>query len=199
MRITQVTTRVGDHGTTRLVGGQEIPKNHARVEAYGSVDELNAVLGLARAHAAMAGGGAASPTAQARIDGILHRVQNHLFRLGGYLATLPQDRWEGMVSVAEPEIRLLEQFVEALNQDLPPLQEFILPGGGLVGAHLHQARTVCRRAERRVVDLVATGEEPSHDPVRYLNRLGDLLFVLARWAGRALGEPERMWDRSLDP
>lgn len=199
MRITQVTTRIGDQGTTRLVGGQEVPKHHVRVEAYGSVDELNAVLGLARAHGAATRGEGISAASLARIDGILHRVQNHLFRLGGYLATLPQDRWEGMVSVAEPEIRLLEQFVESLNQDLPPLQEFILPGGGLVGAHLHQARTVCRRAERRVVELVATGEEPSHDPARYLNRLGDLLFVLARWAGRALGETERMWDRTLDP
>ena len=135
MRISQVTTRGGDQGNTHLVGGQEIPKNHPRVEAYGSVDELNAVLGLARAFVARSAG---SPEALTRIDGILHRLQNHLFRLGGFLATLPADRWQGMVSVAQPEILLVEQLVELLNGELPPLQEFVIPGGGPVGAFLQQ-------------------------------------------------------------
>jgi len=193
MRITQVTTRVGDQGNTRLVGGQEVPKFHPRVEAYGTVDELNAALGVARAAV-----GGEQPAA-ARIDGVLNRVQNHLLRLGGFLATLPADRWEGMVSVGDAEIGFLEQVIGLLNEDLPGLQEFVLPGGGPVSAALHLARTVCRRAERRVVGLVQTGEEPSLDVVRYLNRLSDLLFVLARWAAKSLGERERMWDRTLDP
>lgn len=193
MRITQVTTRTGDLGTTRLVGGQEVPKHDPRVEAYGTVDELNAVLGLARTFCAPSG---AASQAVARVDGILHRVQNQLFQLGGWLATLPTDRWEGMPSIGARDVLLLEQYVESLNRELPPLQEFVLPGGGAVSAFLHQARTVCRRAERRVTFLHAEGLETGLEPVHYLNRLSDLLFVLARWAARNMGDGERTWDRT---
>jgi cob(I)alamin adenosyltransferase len=192
MRITKVYTRTGDKGTTGLVGGERVPKNHARIEAYGTVDELNAVVGLARTWNARSG---AAPDAVRRIDEMLHRVQNDLFNLGADLATPAAARWEGMYRVGGDDVAQLEGWIDALNEDLPPLKEFILPGGGPVGAFLHQARTTCRRAERVVIDLMELEVEVGDGPMRYLNRLSDFLFVLGRWAARALGEPEFLWER----
>lgn len=194
MRITKVYTRTGDRGQTRLVGGQVVAKDHVRIEAYGTVDELNAVLGLARTFNANAG---ADPNAIARIEALLKHIQNDLFNVGSDLATRAADRWPNMFRVGDADVTRLEAWIDELNADLPPLEEFILPGGGPIGAFLHQARTVCRRAERRVLTLM---EDPHEEDVgegclRYLNRLSDLLFVLGRWSARALGEPEYQWQK----
>lgn len=189
MRITKVYTRVGDRGETRLVGGRKVPKDDPRIEAYGTVDELNAVVGLVRTFAAqhLAREGAVT------LDAMLADVQNELFVVGSDLATRAADRWEGMVRVGDDEIARLERWIDELNAELPPLEEFILPGGGIVGAFLHQARTVCRRAERRVYTLLVAEPEVGEACLRYLNRLSDFFFVLGRWAARSQGEPEVYW------
>lgn len=192
MRITKVYTRAGDSGDTRLVGGSIVTKDSLRIESYGTVDELNAILGLVRVanH-----GSDLDDERRGRVDGLLHRIQNDLFNLGSDLATLASDRWEGMRLVEGRDIDRLEQEIDGLNEDLAPLTEFILPGGGPVGAQLHQARTVARRAERVVVAL-ARQEEIRPEAVRYLNRLSDHLFVLGRWCAKAHGERELLWDRN---
>lgn len=185
MRIRRVYTRTGDRGTTRLVGGVEVDKDHARIEAYGTVDELSSVLGLARTF-----------NDDDTIDGYLKRVQNELFDVGADLATPPDKRWPDMHRVGDPEVERLEAWCDLLNADLGPLEEFILPGGGPVGAFLHQARTVCRRAERHLVTLMRVEEDVGEGCLRYLNRLSDFLFILARWAAKAHGEPEYQWERT---
>lgn len=194
MRITKVYTRTGDRGLTRLVGGQQVPKDHLRIGAYGTVDELNAVLGLVRTFNNRSGAEAAVVE---RLDQMLHQIQNDLFNVGADLATLPADRWEGMVLLQPVDVERLEQWIDELNEDLPPLKEFILPGGGPVGAFFHQARTVCRRAERELVGLMNADQDALEDglPLRYLNRLSDWLFVAGRWAAQAIGEPEFLWSR----
>ena len=192
MRITKVYTRVGDKGSTQLVGGAKVPKSHVRIRAYGTVDELNAVLGLARTFNARS---EADAEVIARLDDMLHRIQNDLFNVGADLATRPADRWEGMVLVDDDSVTRLEQWIDDLNEDLGPLKEFILPGGGPVGAFFHQARTVCRRAEREVVELLDAEPDADATALRYLNRLSDHLFVAGRWAAQALGEDEYLWER----
>ena len=197
MRISRVYTRTGDGGRTKLVGGREVDKDDPRIEAYGTVDELNSVIGLARVSNRASG----APAQDAdRIDGMLARIQNELFDVGGELATLPADRWDGMHRVGDVEVARLEQWCDELNETLGPLQEFILPGGGAVGAFLHQARTVCRRGERRVLTLLRAEPDVGLGCLRYLNRLSDFLFVLARWAARVAGEPEAFWEKpGVDP
>ena len=192
MRITKVYTKVGDKGSTHLVGGREVSKGETRIEAYGHVDELNAVIGLARTFNAE---NRENSDAKKRIDDMLKTVQNDLFRVGADLATLPADRWEGMERPTESDTAQLESWIDSLNGDLPPLKEFILPGGGYVGAHLHQARTVCRRAERQVVRLGASENDLTSEILPYLNRLSDFLFVLGRWAAQAHNEQEYLWER----
>lgn len=197
MRITKVYTRGGDKGQTSLVGGQRVAKNHPRIAAYGTIDELNSILGLARTFNSST---AASDDAKARVDAILHRIQNELFNMGSDLATPPEHRWKGMVRVGDADIERLEREIDSLNEDLGPLVEFILPGGGPVGAFLHQGRTVCRRAERELLTLLDhEGPEVANDPMRYVNRLSDHLFVLGRWAAKALNEPEYLWERPERP
>lgn len=190
MRISKVYTRTGDKGSTRLVGGQEVLKDDPRIESYGTVDELNSVLGIARAFNAQT-----QVDQQQRIDDILAKIQNDLFNVGSDLATRPADRWEGMYRVGDADVKQLEDWCDELNEDLGPLKEFILPGGGPVGAFLHQGRTVCRRAERRVRTLMDHEDGVGDGVLRYLNRLSDLLFVLARWAGKAHGEAEIYWQK----
>ncbi|MCB9680865.1 MAG: cob(I)yrinic acid a,c-diamide adenosyltransferase [Alphaproteobacteria bacterium] len=192
MRITKVYTRVGDKGTTRLVGGAEIAKDHARIEAYGTVDELNTILGLARTFNARS---EVDADVVATLDATLAHLQNDLFNVGADLATPAADRWPGMIRVDADDATRLEGWIDTYNADLPPLKEFILPGGGPVGAFLHQARTVCRRAERRVVTLQHTADDVGDGCMVYLNRLSDLLFVLSRWAAKALGETEYFWSK----
>ena len=192
VRITKVYTKGGDKGATRLVGGREVSKGEPRIEAYGTVDELNTIIGLARTHN---GAVKLNSKVENRIDEMLKTVQNDLFRVGADLATLPSDRWEGMERPTTEDIQRLENWIDELNDELPPLKEFILPGGGFVGAYLHQARTVCRRAEREVVRLSHVDEDVSTEVLPYLNRLSDFLFVLGRWAARAHGEAEYLWER----
>jgi cob(I)alamin adenosyltransferase len=193
MRITKVYTRTGDRGQTRLVGGAQVSKNDARIEAYGTVDELNSVVGLIRTFAPPADEGAAA-TVHHRLDPMLHAIQNDLFNVGTDLATPAAARWEGMVRVAETDVTKLEDWMDALNEELPPLKEFILPGGGPVGAFFHQARTVCRRAERRTITLIDQEDDVGTGAMRYLNRLSDFLFVAGRWAAATLGEREFLWE-----
>jgi len=192
MRITKVYTRTGDKGATRLVGGREVSKGERRIEAYGTVDELNAVVGLARTFNTASD---ACEDVVTQIDQMLQTIQNDLFCVGADLATLPDDRWEGMDRITTADITRLEQWIDKLNEDLPPLKDFILPGGGPVGAFLHQARTICRRAERELVRLGETEPETLDPALPYLNRLSDYLFVLGRWAARGLNEPEFLWKR----
>ena len=192
MRITKVYTKAGDKGSTQLVGGRKVSKGEPRIEAYGTIDELNSIVGLARTFNGQSG---ASDDVVSRIDGMLKVVQNKLFCLGADLATLPSDRWEGMERVSEADVKEVESWIDSLNDDLPPLKEFILPGGGPVGAFLHQARTVCRRAERVLVRLGETEPDALDSSLPYVNRLSDYFFVLGRWAAKAHGEPEFLWER----
>ncbi len=192
IRITRVYTRTGDQGETGLVGGKRVAKDTARIEAYGTVDELNAVLGIARTF-----NGQTKPKfVREQVDAILRHLQNELFDLGGELATPPEAHHEHMFRVGEGEVAALEKLLDKLQGDLEPLRSFILPGGGPVSAFLHQARTVCRRAERLVLRL-SREENIGPWPLRYLNRLSDLLFVLARWVAKQTGEPEFLWERGL--
>lgn len=179
-----IYTRTGDRGETGLFGGGRVAKSDARVEAYGDVDELNAALGLARAIELMP-----------RIDEVLVPLQRDLFAIGALLATPDPVKMHAQLAKArvdEARVAELEAAIDAGEAELEPLRAFILPGGTPKAAALHVARTVCRRAERRVVALTATVEIPEL-VVMYLNRLSDLLFVLARVANRRAGAGEVTW------
>jgi len=194
IRITRVYTRTGDKGDTALVGGKRVLKDSPRIEAYGTVDELNAVIGLARVFNAER----LTKGKDSRwLDEVLRRLQNELFDLGSELATPEDAAYEGMHRVGAAEVTGLERLMDQCQKTLPPLKSFVLPGGGRVGGFLHQARTVCRRAERRILALSRV--EPSSEwPLKYVNRLSDLLFVLSRWVGKRLGETEYLWERGLE-
>jgi cob(I)alamin adenosyltransferase len=192
IRITKVYTRHGDKGETHLVGGKRVAKDDPRIESYGTIDELNAILGIVRA---FNDAHRDSPIGS-RLDAILRQIQNELFDLGSELATPPDAEWEGMIRVGAEQVRVLERTIDECQADLAPLKSFILPGGGPLAAFLHQARTVCRRAERDILRLAH--REPIGDgPLAYVNRLSDLLFVLSRWAAKHLGEPEYLWEKGL--
>ena len=191
IRINRVYTRGGDKGETSLVGGQRIAKDSIRIESYGTVDELNSILGLARVGNRDLPG--ASQEDREKLDAILFRLQNELFNLGSDLATLPGDRHPKQPVIEPRHVAYLEATIDELNAGLPALTSFVLPGGGPVGAFLHQARTVCRRAER-VVTALSRKERVGDHVLAYLNRLSDLLFVLSRWAARIRREPETLWD-----
>jgi cob(I)alamin adenosyltransferase len=190
LAINRVYTRQGDAGETALVGGQRVPKDGPRLDAYGTVDELNAFLGAARASANQLAGG---EPRLAVLAAIILRVQHELFNLGSILATLPEDVHPKQPRVTDAEIAQLETEMDAMNEDLPPLRSFVLPGGSRLDAELHIARTVCRRAERLVVALARTESVPP-EAIRYLNRLSDSFFVWARWAGHITGSPETLWE-----
>lgn len=192
IRITKVYTRTGDQGQTALVGGKRVAKDSKRIEAYGTLDELNAVLGIARAFNLDL---RSSPT-RCEVETVLRRLQNELFDLGSELATPSDAAYEGMFRIGPEHVQALEEIIDRLQHDLEPLKSFILPGGGKVSAFLHLARTVCRRAERLVLRL-SREEKIGPWPLRYLNRLSDLLFVLARWSAKQAGEPEFLWERGL--
>ena len=195
LAINRVYTRHGDGGRTRLVGGQEVPKDDARIEAYGTVDELNAFLGVARQ--TLAEGLAAAPPgrldALRALDATFTRVQHELFNLGSILATLPEDVHPRQPRVTAVEVAALEAEMDACQVELAPLRSFVLPGGCRLNADLHVARTVCRRAERRAVELARAGDVDP-EAVKYLNRLSDALFVWSRWASLLLGAPEVLWE-----
>ncbi|HNN96734.1 MAG TPA: cob(I)yrinic acid a,c-diamide adenosyltransferase [Pseudomonadota bacterium] len=187
IRINRVYTRTGDGGKTGLVGGHRVDKDDLRIECFGTVDELNATVGLARLHCV---GGPATIVA---LDAILARVQNELFNLGSQLATRAEDLRPTQPVIADRHVQALESEIDAHNADLPELRSFVLPGGGALGAHLHLCRTVCRRAERLAVSL-AHKETVPEVAIRYLNRLSDALFVWARFAAMATGQAEVLWQ-----
>jgi cob(I)alamin adenosyltransferase len=187
--LSKIYTKGGDQGLTSLVGGQRVKKSSLRIEGYGNIDELNSVLGLVR----KANQEEAGPAeARARIDASVGRIQNELFNLGSLLATLPEDLSDKQPRVEARHVEKLEQEIDELNEHLPPLRSFTLPGGGWVSSWLHLARTVCRRAERGLVALAS--EEPlDENAVKYVNRLSDFLYVLGRWNVRQRGETEPLW------
>jgi cob(I)alamin adenosyltransferase len=188
VRINKVYTRTGDDGSTALVGGARVAKDAPRIEAYGTVDELNACLGLVRE-------ALGKSKAKALLLPIVIRAQHELFNLGAHLATPDEARWSQQPPVADRHVEALEREIDRCNQDLPELRSFILPGGGAASAAFHLARTVCRRAERLVVTL-AKREPVGPEPVKYLNRLSDALFVFGRWACWKDGVPEPLWEPS---
>ena len=187
--LSRIYTKTGDKGQTALVGGKMVSKDSPRIEAYGTIDELNSVIGLLR----KANRDEAGPdAAKTKLDAILQRVQNELFNLGSLLATLPEDLSDQQPRIEARHVEALEHVIDELNEHLPPLRSFTLPGGGWVSSYLHLARTVCRRAERAVVRLAA--QEPvDAECVRYLNRLSDALYVMGRWNVRERGETEPLW------
>jgi cob(I)alamin adenosyltransferase len=198
--INRVYTRHGDGGKTRLAGGQLVSKDDPRIEAYGAVDELNAFIGLARQTATEGLAGTANePVAALRVAGlreiveILGRVQHELFNLGSILATLPEDVHPKQARIRAEDATRLEAEIDRCQAALAPLRSFVLPGGCRLNAELHMARTVCRRAERRTVELSRLAPV---DPavIAYLNRLGDALFVWSRWVSYVVGVPEVLWD-----
>ena len=175
-------TKTGDDGTTGLFGGGRVPKASGRVEAYGTVDEANAVIGVARA-----------TRLDASIDGVLARVQEDLFTIGAELACVPGKEGKlGMPLIGEADIARLERAIDDADAACPPLKSFVLPGGSPQAAALHVARTVCRRAERAV--LAMTDAPARSEVVIYLNRLSDLLFALARRANVITGVPDVPWN-----
>lgn len=193
--INRVYTRQGDGGLTRLVGGQQLPKDDLRIECYGTVDELNAFVGAARQTLIEALPGAAEDR-RARLEALgrsLFRVQHELFNLGSILATLPEDVHPKQPRVTQAEVERLEAEMDQAQGDLATLRSFVLPGGTRLNAELHVARTVCRRAERLCVTLRREGATDAL-AVAYLNRLSDALFVWSRWASLLLGAPEVLWE-----
>ncbi len=179
----RIYTRTGDRGETSLFGGERVSKTDPRVEAYGTVDELNSLLGLVRGKA------------PAELADLLGAVQATLFQVGAELATarVEDPRLASRVPrVTAAQVEQLETWIDRMEAELPPLRSFVLPGGSETGALLHVARAVCRRAERRVVALAERGSL-NPELLRYLNRLGDLLFVAARWVNRLHGAEEQAW------
>jgi cob(I)alamin adenosyltransferase len=189
VKIDKVYTRGGDRGKTSLVGGKRVSKDHPRVDAYGTLDELNCILGVVRCFNARE----EKTVRREKLDLCLNSIQNRIFDLGGELAT-PQEKSRAgkkrkPPAVVESNIQWLERWTDAMRAELTPLQSFVLPGGGPVSAFLNQARTVCRRAERLVVRL-SQKEAVGEWVVPYLNRLSDCLFVCGRWA---VGDTEELW------
>ena len=185
LAINRVYTRRGDRGETSLAGGQRVAKDGPRIEAYGTVDELNSFVGAARV--------TASELAATELAAILLRVQHELFNLGSILATLPEDAHPQQARVTDAEVARLESEMDRMNEGLPPLGSFVLPGADRLSTALHICRTVCRRAERATVALGRVESVPP-EAVRYLNRLSDALFVWSRWASHVAGAPETLWE-----
>lgn len=193
IRITRVYTRSGDRGDTGLVGGQRVPKDSPRIEAYGTIDELNSIVGLARVFNEEK---LTEDEAHAFLNEVLRQIQQELFDLGAELATPPDYAHPPGFRVREPEIKTLERIMDQCQKELKPLPSFILPGGGRIAAYLHQCRTVCRRAEREILRL-ARVEKVDECVIKYVNRLSDLFFVLARWIAARSGEKEYLWERGI--
>ena len=182
--LNRIYTRGGDKGQTSLVGGQRVTKDALRIECYGTVDELNAFLGMASVSAA-----ADLP----QLLPILRRIQNELFNLGSILATRPEDVHPKQPRITDAEIRQLEAEIDGMNADLAPLRSFVLPGGSRLSTELHACRTICRRAERIAVRLAREQQAPA-EAIQYLNRLSDALFVWSRWVNHKLNVPEVLWQ-----
>ncbi len=179
----RIYTRGGDSGETGLIGGERVPKDHPRVEAYGAIDELNSQVGVARAQ-----------LTDADLIALVEGIQDRLFDLGAKLATPTHER-AAIPSIGAAHVTALERAIDGFQDALPPLREFILPSGTAVAAAFHVARTVARRAERRIVTLART-ESIAPDVLQYMNRLSDLLFVLARTVNHRAGRPDVVWRKS---
>jgi len=189
----KIYTRSGDKGITGLFGGRRVPKDSPRIEAYGTIDELNSIVGLARVFNEER---LKEGEAHRFLDEVLRKIQDELFNLGSELATPADFAYEGMYRIGAVEVKKIEEIIDQCQKDLEPLKSFILPGGGKIGGFLHQCRTVCRRAEREILKLSRV-EKIGEWPLKYMNRLGDLFFVLARWVGKLMGEKEYLWQGGL--
>jgi cob(I)alamin adenosyltransferase len=181
VKLDKIYTRTGDKGSTRLASGAPVPKWSLRVEAYGAVDETNSAIGVARLATA----------SDLVLDALLARIQNDLFDLGADLATPDGPHAAQALRIQHAQVDRLEREIDMLNGDLAPLTSFVLPGGSAAAAHLHMARTICRRAERSIAHL-ANEETVNPDALSYANRLSDLLFVAARWANER-GAGDVLW------
>ncbi len=182
--LNKIYTRTGDAGTTALGSGQRVAKDAPRIAAYGTVDETNAAIGLARIHLALA---------DAKIDAMLSRIQNDMFDLGADLCVPDQGDGKPRLRVSDAQVKRLEDEIDAMNSELTPLRSFVLPGGTPAAAALHVARTVCRRAEREMVALASLdGEQVSAPAMKYINRLSDLLFVASRYVNDR-GKSDTLW------
>ncbi len=187
MKIDRVYTRGGDKGETSLIGGDRVSKADPRLECYGTVDEVNATLGLVRTALEQSNAGA-------HLLPIIHRVQNELFNLGAELAAPEAALRAKLPRIEQRHVDGLERDIDGVNDDLPELKSFVLPGGGAASAAFHLARTVCRRCERLVVALGAAEDLGGELAVQYLNRLSDALFVWGRWCALKDGRSEPLWD-----
>lgn len=186
----KIYTKTGDQGKTGLIGGTRVWKNSPRIEAYGTVDELNSVLGIIQG---LIVEGEIPPEAKTKLTSLVAKIQNDLFTVGTQLAqssASPKD----LPTVTVKEVRELEEVIDELEKELPPLRQFILPGGHTLSGMIHLARSVCRRAERRSVELLKKKLTPPI-LVTYLNRLSDTLFVLARWTHHQLHVKEIPWQK----
>jgi cob(I)alamin adenosyltransferase len=186
VRLNKIYTRTGDDGTTALGSGERVPKHALRVAAFGTVDETNAAIGLARVHLA---------DSEPGVDAILARIQNDLFDLGADLCVPEKDDKRGRerLRVSEEQVRRLEAEIDGMNSELQPLKSFVLPGGSPAAAALHMARTICRRAERLLFELAAQpGEGVAAPALKYMNRLSDLLFVASRYVNDR-GRADVLW------
>lgn len=192
----RIYTRTGDKGKTGLIGGARIDKSALRIETYGTVDELSSAIGVARSALRCH---LSKEERAATLDAWLAWIQDALFNLGSDLATLPDVSNAGMSALADGDVAALERAIDAAQAALPPLANFIHPGGSLPGAQLHFARTICRRAERLLVALTQREQLESRVSLPFLNRLSDALFVWARWINDALDNPEHLWDQSAKP
>lgn len=191
VRIGRVYTKKGDQGETSLVGGIRISKDHPRMEAIGTADELNSLVGLVRTFNSQ------KPVSDRRdkFDGILQTIQQWLFDLGHELACDPKHppKRGQIATMTAEKVQWLEEVIDAMNEELEPLSSFVLPGGSPVNAFLHQCRTVCRRAERVMVAL-SRDEAVSPQALAFINRLSDTFFVFSRWVAGTMGEDEILWD-----
>ena len=179
VKLDKIYTRGGDKGKTSLVDGARVAKHHIRVEAYGTVDETNAILGVVRL------------TTKGKVDAMLGRIQNDLFDLGADLATPNSPKMDKALRIVASQVKRLEDEIDSMNKELLPLNSFVLPGGTAEGAHLHIARTVCRRAERSISALMEL-EKISPLALQYMNRLSDYLFVLSRYVNNK-GKNDVLW------
>lgn len=190
MKKSLLYTRTGDAGTTSLIGGERVPKNSPRVCAYGTLDELNAMIGLVQAHCT---------ELDNFVNATLLNINNTLFNIGAYLATpqpTPAEPADSpIVSALTPAIADLEHQIDLLDSMVPQLRQFVLPGGSIGASHAHVARTVCRRAEREILNLTSTGAYVAPVVLNYINRLSDYLFILARYINHFTGTPELTWHQ----
>lgn len=190
----KIYTRTGDKGTTGLADGSRIEKDHFRIESYGTIDELNSIIGICRCHLTEIN--QKMNLAGSKLDAWLFAIQNDLFNLGADLATPIESRWKKMIVIDETDVKQLEHMIDLIQKELPVLHHFVLPGGTLLNSYLHLARTVCRRAERLIVSLMKS-TEINQNALIYVNRLSDLFFMMARYAQHCLEKPEIKWDSQM--